>query len=154
MPYGWCIVKQRFESTAFDGEGARLYGGRWNTIGNPMVYTASSHSLAALEIMVNVASPDLLKKYTVFSIEFPDKFVTVLDEKRLPSNWCNSPVPTELQEIGDDWLASKDSVILAVPSTVVPNELIYLIDPAHADFSTLLLSKPHKFVFDPRLIHR
>ena len=153
MSYGWRIVKRRLESSAFDGEGARLHGGRWNTPGNRMVYAASSRSLAILEIMVNVPSPKLLQKYTIFSIEFPEKFVNVLDLKLLPTNWRKSPAPSKLQEIGDKWIASKDSVVLAVPSTIVPDEPNYLIDPAHPDFSSLILNK-RRFVFDDRLVHR
>ena len=154
MPYGWRIVKKRFEATAFDGEGARLYGGRWNTVGNRMVYTASSRSLAALEIVVHTCNTDLLKHYVILSIEFPDKFITTIKQSDLPSNWRVSPAPSELQEIGDDWLNKLKSAILAVPSVIIPEEKNYLLNPAHRDFPSLRMTKPIKFEFDGRLAGR
>lgn len=154
MPLAWRITKRRLQSSAFDGEGARLYGGRWNSPGNRMIYTASSQSLAVLEIMVHVSRPDLLRKYVAFAIEFPSKFARTLDQKRLPKNWAASPAPPELQAIGDEWLTKSDSAILTVPSAVIRDESNYLINPAHPDFSTLFIKEPKKFEFDDRLIKR
>ena len=151
MPTAWRIAKRKFESTAFDGEGARLYGGRWNSTGSRMVYTASSQSLAALEIMVHVSRPALLQKYVALSIEIPDKFVESIDPKKLPKNWLASPPPTRLQQIGDKWLRNGSSAVLAVQSAVIPGEINYLLNPAHADFATLLMAKPTRFTFDNRL---
>lgn len=151
MPTAWRIVKKKFESAAFDGEGARLYGGRWNSIGNPIVYTASSQSLAALEIMVHVSRPALLQKYVALCIEIPRNFVETYALKKLPKDWLASPPPTKLQEIGDKWVRSGSSVVLAVPSAVIPGEINFLLNPAHADFATLLIARPRKFEFDKRL---
>lgn len=154
MPCGWRIVKKRFETTAFDGDGARLYGGRWNTVGNRMIYTASSRSLAALEMVVHVNNTGLLKRYVILSIEFPHKFITTIEQSALPAEWRDSPAPSKLQEIGDDWLSSMKSVVLAVPSVIIPEEKNYLLNPAHPDFSTLRLSNPLRFEFDGRLASR
>lgn len=154
MAYGWRIVKKRFEATAFDGEGARLYGGRWNTVGNRMIYTASSRSLAALEIVIHTSNTDLLTQYVILSIEFPDRFVTSIKQSDLPGDWRDSPAPSRLQEIGDDWLSNMKSAVLAVPSIIIPEEKNYLLNPAHGDFSTLRLTNPLKFEFDSRLASR
>jgi len=151
MPTAWRIVKKKFESSAFDGEAARLFGGRWNSIGYRMVYTASSQSLAALEIMVHISRPELLKKYVALSIEIPSDFIETTNPKNLPKNWLASPPPTKLQEIGDKWVRSGSSVVLAVPSAVIPGENNFLLNPAHADIATLLIAKPVRFEFDRRL---
>ena len=58
----WRITSNKFIKSAFNGEGARLFGGRWNSRGTPLIYTAESKSLAALEILVHLESPDLLQK--------------------------------------------------------------------------------------------
>lgn len=151
MPTAWRIAKKKFESSAFDGEGARLFGGRWNSIGYRMVYTASSQSLAALEIMVHVSRPALLQKYVALGIEIPSNFIETTDPKKLSKDWLASPPPTKLQEIGDKWVRNGSSVVLAVPSAVIPGEINFLLNPAHADFATLLTAKPVRFEFDKRL---
>jgi len=151
MPTAWRIVKKKFESSAFDGEGARLYGGRWNSIGNRLIYAASSQSLAALEILVHVSRPSLLQTYVALSIEIPNDFIETADPGKLPKNWLASPPPTKLQKIGDKWVRSGSSVVLAVPSAVIPGEVNFLLNPTHADFAKLLVRKPVMFEFDKRL---
>ncbi|MDX6710688.1 MAG: hypothetical protein QOH96_1704, partial [Blastocatellia bacterium] len=70
MPTAWRIVKTRLAAQAFDGEGARLYGGRWNSVGVRMVYTAGSLSLAVLEIFVHIENTDILPTYSVCAVHF------------------------------------------------------------------------------------
>ncbi|MGB5166281.1 MAG: RES family NAD+ phosphorylase, partial [Woeseiaceae bacterium] len=118
------------------------------------IYTASSRSLAALEIVVHTSNTDLLTKYVILSIEFPDKFVTTITRSDLPGDWRDSPAPSRLQEIGDDWLSNMTSAVLAVPSVIIPEEKNYLLNPAHRDFSILRLTSPLRFEFDGRLASR
>jgi RES domain-containing protein len=152
MPTAWRIVKTRFAQQAFDGEGARLNGGRWNSVGVRMVYTAGSVSLAVLEILVNLENTDVLPAYSLRAVQFDDAVVSSLDRSRLPANWRDSPSPPELLAIGDAWIASGTSAVLEVPSTVVESESNYLINPAHPDFASLVIETPQPFTFDPRLI--
>jgi RES domain-containing protein len=119
-----------------------------------MIYTASSRSLAALEIVIHTSNTDLLTQYVILSIEFPDRFVTSIKQSDLPGDWRDSPAPSRLQEIGDDWLSNMKSAVLAVPSIIIPEEKNYLLNPAHGDFSTLRLTNPQKFEFDSRLASR
>jgi RES domain-containing protein len=152
MPTAWRIVKRKHESTAFNGEGAALFGGRWNSIGTRMVYLAQSVSLASLEMLVHLDNSNLRLTYSLFSVEFDISLIEPLDHSVLPINWRTSPTPPEVQLIGDDWVKRGSSAVLEVPSVIVPLENNYLINPLHAQFSKLVISGPLKHEFDPRLI--
>jgi RES domain-containing protein len=152
MGRAWRIVKTRFATDAFSGEGARLYGGRWNSPGIAMVYTAGSISLATLELLVHLDNTSVLPSYSICSVDFDDLLVAILDPATLPFDWRQSPPPTSLQIIGDDWISRSSSVLLKVPSAVIENESIYLINPAHTDFKKLVIGAMEAFEVDPRLI--
>ena len=147
----WRITQQRHARTAFSGEGARLFGGRWNSPGTPMVYTAESRSLAVLEILVHLDSPALLDRYVFLEATFDAALVTDLDRARLPRNWQSDPPPPALQNLGDTWAASNTSAILRIPSVLVPEESNLLLNPRHPDFAKITISRPQPFHFDPRL---
>jgi RES domain-containing protein len=152
MPKGWRIVKTRFAAQAFDGEGARLYGGRWNSVGVRMVYTAATISLAVLELVVHLENSDVLPSYSLCAVHFDEAVVTSLDRSRLPVNWADSPGPPELLAIGDAWVAGQSSAVLEVPSAVVESENNYLINPDHSDFKSLIIDPWRPFKLDPRLL--
>jgi RES domain-containing protein len=147
----WRIVKARHAATAFDGQGARRYGGRWNSRGTPMVYTAGSQALAVLEMLVHLESADLLRHYRLMPVTFENRMVKVLNLKTLPANWQRRPTPASLRAIGDAWVASAESLVLRVPSVVVPGEWNYLLNVLHPEFSRLAVGKPIAYRFDPRL---
>ncbi len=148
----WRICKSKHSQNAFDGEGARFYGGRWNSTCFRMIYTAESIALAALEIIVNLGrDTKLIGKYVVIPVEFDVKLAQELNPRLLPKNWKSYPVPCDTQAIGDHWIASQKSVILRVPSVIVPDEHCYLINPRHPDFRKLKIGKPQKFEWDSRL---
>jgi RES domain-containing protein len=150
----WRITKKRRAKTAFSGEGARLYGGRWNSPGVPVVYVAESQSLAVLEVLVHLDSPALLKKYVFLEVDFEASLVLDLDRSFLPKNWQSDPVPEAVQAIGDRWVLSGDSAVLRVPSVLVPGESNFLLNPRHPDFGKVGVSRPLAFRFDPRLARR
>jgi RES domain-containing protein len=152
MATGWRIVKSRHASTAFDGEGARLYGGRWNSPGTRMVYTSSTISLAVLEVLVHLQKANLLSSYSLIAARFDDAFVESLDRSMLPDGWRSYPAPSELQRIGDEWVRSQRSAVLEVPSVIVERESNYLLNPAHPDFSSVVIREPEPFTFDERLL--
>lgn len=147
----WRIVKQKNEKTAFSGEGARLYGGRWNSPGTAMVYTAQSQSLAVLEMLVHLDSADLLGKYVFFEVTIDDSMVAALDPARLPENWRAEPAPNKLRRLGDDWVTGATSVALRVPSSIIPAESNYLLNPKHPEFAKLQIGKAMPFRYDARL---
>jgi RES domain-containing protein len=150
----WRITKYKHAKTAFTGEGARLYGGRWNNPGTVLIYTAQSQSLAILEMLVHLDSPDLLKKYILFAVEIDAASITEIDRSSLPKNWKDDPAPAKLQALGDAWAASHSSVALAVPSALVPGESNYLLNPHHSNFATLRIRKPVAFQFDQRFLRK
>lgn len=152
MIQAWRIVKTRFSAEAFNGDGARLYGGRWNSVGIAMVYTAGSKSLATLELLVHLDSSTLLPNYSICPVRFDDALVEVTDPSVLPRDWRQSPPPTSLQRFGDDWISRQSSVVLSVPSAVVPDEKNYLINPVHKDFKKLSIGTMEPFSLDSRLI--
>lgn len=151
MPRGWRIVKTSRADTAFDGEGARLYGGRWNSPGTAAVYTSQSVSLAVLELLVHLHSSHLLTSYCLIPVDFSDSLVEVVDPASLPSHWREFPASSALREIGDQWAAERRSVVLQVPSAIVPNENNQLILPSHRDFGQVTIGPPTPFQFDTRL---
>jgi RES domain-containing protein len=147
----WRIVKRRLARTAFDGEGARRFGGRWNSKGVAVVYLAQSQSLAALEILVQIDSPPLLEHYAALPVSIDPNLITRIDTSSLPKNWKTYPPPKRIRAIGNDWVAAARSAVLQVPSVIVPLESNYLLNPHHPDFPKLKIGKPVRFTFDPRL---
>jgi RES domain-containing protein len=148
----WRIVKARHATNAFDGEGARLEGGRWNSPGSPMVYTAGSAALAALEMLVHLGRSATLPAYVLIACSFEETLVSRLDRSRLPARWRSYPAPPELQLLGDAWLKSNSSAVLEVPSAVIPTDPNYLLNPGHRDFTSVGVSLPEPFQFDLRLL--
>jgi RES domain-containing protein len=149
----WRIVQRRFAKEAFSGEGARRYGGRWNSPGIAIVFTAQSLALAALEILVHVDSEKLLAKYLAIPVTIEENLVIHLDaseELNLPRNWHAQPASMATRHLGDKWAREGNSAVLRVPSAVIPSESNFLLNPAHADFNKLIVGKPATFEFDPR----
>jgi RES domain-containing protein len=148
----WRITKRRHAKTAFNGAGARKYGGRWNSSGTSVVYTSETQSLAILEILVHLEAPELLQRYVLIGVEIDAQLIEDLDNSRLPRNWRAEPAPVQLRNVGDEWVRSASSVALRVPSALVPAESNFLLNPAHADFRRLAIREPALFSFDERFI--
>ncbi|HEX9997335.1 MAG TPA: RES family NAD+ phosphorylase [Abditibacterium sp.] len=149
------ILKTKRVATAFDGKGASLTGGRWNSVGIPLVYLAESPALAALEILVHIDDSSLLASFSLIPIEFPETCLKVIGEAgcpALPPNWGQIPAPIECAQAGDSWVASEQSLVLRVPSAVVPLGMNYLFNPRHPDFGLLKIGTPQSFPFDQRLL--
>lgn len=152
MPRIWRLVKTKYAAGAFDGEGARVYGARWNSPGVAVAYGSSTVALAVLEVIVHVRVSELLSAYSIASADVPDDLVEVLPSGQLPANWRQFPPPSEAAAIGDTWIAAARGVALAVPSVIVPSELNYLLNPQHPAFARIVIRDPQPFVFDERLL--
>jgi RES domain-containing protein len=152
MAIAWRIVQAQVSDSAFSGEGARRYGGRWNSKGHAVVYTSGSISLAILEILVHIQIYDILEEYVYIPVEFDPKLSMTLNPPELPENWNTDPSLQTIKQMGDSWVENQRSVILKVPSAIVPTENNYLINPAHPAFGKLKIGEPASFEFDPRLI--
>lgn len=146
----WRIVKRKYADPAFSGEGARRAGGRFNSPGQPVVYTSESLALAELEMLVHLPTDRLLASYVAFRAHVPSERIDVLDREVLPSNWRSDPAPQSIREIGDEWLWAETSLALRVPSAVVPSEDNVLINPSHPGFEDVQIDGP----FDPEIDER
>ena len=146
----WRVVKHQFAENAFDGQGARLFGGRWHSVGRAAVYTSATTSLALLETLVH-ADLGLLPSYITIPVTFEDDLVERVDPGELPPIWRTYPAPYELQQIGDDWVASQRSCVLEVPSVIVPHESNFILNPKHPAMRSVEIGSPIRLDTDPRL---
>ena len=154
MIRAWRIVKSRHLADAFSGEGARQYGGRWNSPGTAVVYTAESRALAALELLVHLHTSQILASYSIIPVDFAEQLVRTVEQADLPRTWRAYPSPVENKAIGDAWVAEQRSAVLAVPSAVVDGDRIFLTNPAHPDFRRVTIGQAEPFVFDERVLKR
>ena len=148
----WRLIKTKYASTAFDGEGARIYGARWNSPGTRVAYAADNSALAVLEVLVHLKSGAILSSYSLVTATIPDGLVEVIDKLILPVDWNSSPVPPKVQAIGDLWIRSGTSLALRVPSAIVPGSNNVLINPQHPDIAYFAVDAIEPFAFDARLL--
>ena len=151
MQTAWRLIKSRFARSAFGGEGARLYGSRWNSKGVAVAYAADSAALAVLEVLVHLQNPAILDAYSLATAAIPDELIESLPPRDLPANWRESPPSAVTQAIGDAWVASARSAVLRVPSAVLDHGHVYLLNPAHPDFRKIKVKPTTPFRFDRRL---
>ena len=146
----WRLCRRKH--AAFDGEGARAAGGRWNRRGTAVVYTSATLSLAVLEYFVNLpaaaAPPDLVAVSAELPADIP---MTSLNLSDLPRGWRKYPAPDALADLGTRWAEEGKTAILAVPSAVVPQERNYLLNPAHPRFREIKTGKPEPLSLDSRM---
>ena len=135
---------------ANDGNGAAQYGGRWNHKGLPLIYATESRALCALEILA--AGHEFANDYIAIPIEIPDDITRrVLSITELPQGWNSAEHGNSTRELGTTWAHSMETVILVVPSAVLPREQNYLINPQHPDFGRVTFHDAETFFFDQRL---
>lgn len=147
----WRIAREAH--AALDGEGARLYGARWTPPGTPAVYASSHLSLAALEYLVHIDAEDAPDDLVALRISVPDDVTELAcSPSSLPPDWRQTPPPPECQEIGKDWARSREALLLRVPSVLVPEESIVLVNPLHPDAVGVRLAGSRPFSYDVRLL--
>ena len=149
----WRICAARRAATAFDGEGSRLFGGRWNPKGVAVVYCSSTLSLATLESFVHFdpgAAP--AGPHVSFRASLPDGVpVEHVDRAKLPRDWRDYPAPAALGAMGAAWAKARRTVALLVPSAVTPVEDNVLVNPHHPDMAKVVIDAAEPFAFDPRM---
>jgi len=146
----WRVCRK--EHVAFDGQGGRITSGRWHHRGSPVVYTAGSLALAALEFFVHIPAGINLAEFVAVSADIPDRLkVENLSPAELPEAWRNPYHIEDLRDAGTEWLLSRRTVALAVPSAVIPIENNYLLNPLHKDFARIRVHPPEPFEFDYRM---
>lgn len=135
------------------GTGARIYGGRWNHAGYPVVYTSGSRSLAALEFLVHVPMALAPDNLSIAEINIQENVKREsIKVRRLPSSRLDYPAPDKLATIGTNWIKSKSSLLLDISSAVVDKEVNTLINPLHPDLKYVSVAIVEKFSFDSRLL--
>ena len=148
---GWRIVKEKHAKSAFSGEGARIFEGRWNSAGVRMVYCSENLALAALEILVHTQPVTMRDKFRAFRVTFDETLMTIVDLKKLPRGWNAQPPGPISKHIGDEWIKLGRSAVLALPSVLVLLERTFLLSPKHRDFAKIKIKDAGVFVLNPRL---
>jgi RES domain-containing protein len=132
------------------GNGAKLYGGRWNVPGLPVVYTSEHISLCVLEMLVNISLPESQLNYHLIQLQIPDGAeIAMITQKKLKTNWQNDEAYTQF--MGSEFLKNKQSLVLKIPSAVISEEYNYLLNPLHTLFNKVHIVKSFPFKFDKRL---
>jgi RES domain-containing protein len=146
------LAPRTFAATAadaFSGLGGLYADGRWNVKGVRIVHTASSLSLASLELLAHLQRTTSVAEHVYYVIDVPDRLIVT--PTALPSGWDCIPPTAASRAFGATWLRALRSVGLVVPSVVIPLEFNLLLNPAHPEFSlTWVVSGPHLYRFDPR----
>jgi RES domain-containing protein len=152
MTVAWRIVKRSRARGAFSGEGARLFGGRWNLRGTPAVYLSESLALAALEVFVHLGPAHAHLDLASIRVDIPDSLTIddlTLDD--LPGDWRSEPASRGTQRLGTDWIAAKTAPLLRVPSVLIPVEHNLVLDTSSPAAGALVFGVPEPFGFDPRM---
>ena len=123
--------------------GAMDAGGRWNSIGTPMLYTAQHLSLACVEVLVHLDKSELPRDYAWSRADMDDELEQLLVSDLRHVSSC--------QSAGDRWARESGQLAIRVPSVVIPEEFNILLNPTHADYGSVKWSVPRPFRFDPRL---
>lgn len=144
------LVAPKWAATAMSGEGARLYGGRWNSPGRPMVYLSTSRALAALELLVHLTTPGSRRiPRTMITARVPQNLI--VGEFWKENGWQKNPPGKSSTDQGDNWLAVGKTAGVLAPSTLIPEEHNLLLNPLHENFGEVQVVGTCRFYFDSRL---
>jgi len=150
------IDRQKYLPTTLRGIGAASSDGfRWNSLHTHMVYTSESKSLAMLEISVHLdLAQDLPTDRYFVDIDIPNNLnILELSLEDLPNSWNSKPPLKESQLLGDKFVYENAAAVLKVPSSIIPSESNYLINPFHSDSAGIKIVKKEKIIFDQRLFN-
>jgi RES domain-containing protein len=146
------IVQAHWAATAMDGEGARRFGGRWNEVGVPAVYLAESRALAALEILVHAPREALALEWRIIEVQISADLIEKQGISRLPAGWRDQPSSLAAQKHGSRWMRDSGKLGLLLPSVIIPEEAVLLLNTRHPEMRDLRISRPQSFDFDARLL--
>jgi|ERR1700730_2193404 len=145
------LCKARYSDSVLSGDGGLHADGRWHTQGRPIVYCASSESLAVLELRVHIGSFLPHDGFAMHEIDFPDRLIETIDHQQLPIGWNSVPHSHVSQAVGDAWLKQRRSTALRVPSIQSNTEFNLLLNPKHEDATSLIIRSTRVYEFDARL---
>ncbi|WP_413495442.1 RES family NAD+ phosphorylase [Shewanella baltica] len=145
------IVSKQYVDSAWNGQGAAMYGGRWNSLGVPMVYTSPSLSLAVLEVLVHLKSPRRFNNFVTLELEMSESDLMMLPTSELAEDWRYNEIMS--RGLGDTFIESESAAGLMVPSFIVPLEHNVLVNPTHpVVLESIKNAVELKYQIDPRLI--
>jgi RES domain-containing protein len=145
------IAKEKY-ITDLSGNGAKQHGGRWNNVGNNMLYTSENISLSLLEILCNIQMVFIQNNLALIELKITNSdLLDTLPFNELPINWHQYPSPNILQNIGDNFLKKGKFLGLKVPSAIVNEEKNILLNPFHQKFGEVKIVNQKKYVVDNRL---
>ena len=151
----WRICRAPYAAEAFSGEGARRFGGRWNSRGVPMVYASTSLSLAAIELYVHLEPGQTPPDLVYLSATLPDgEPARTIQQTELPPDWWSDDIAVSAEstrQLGDAWIRSRSSLAIQVPSVPIRVEWNVLLNPLHPRISELRIEPAEPFVFDARM---
>ncbi len=136
------------------GRGAETAGGRWNSKGVPVLYTAGSRALATVEVAVHTPLGNLPEDYCMVTLELPDGPIAAIKQKDLPADWNSWPAPVTIKQFGDSFIEEGEFLILKVPSATVDGDFNYLINPQHRKAGEIRVLSVRLFSFDKRLFKK
>jgi RES domain-containing protein len=147
------LTKARYADDAFSGKGSMRFDGRWHRRGVRIAYASDAPASALLEVIAHTeASSRLQHEYVLFEVRLdPDEHLLTVGPGLLPDDWRAVPWPDSTQEIGTLWYEEQASVVLDVPSAVVPRQRNFVVNVAHPRFDELEIDGPDPFEIDPRL---
>jgi RES domain-containing protein len=151
MPLFFRICQTRHAANALSGEGSRLFGGRWNPPGLSAVYLAESRALAALEILVHSRMDVIRLNWSLVEVEVPESLIETPVSADLPAAWDIQPKSLAARSFGEEWLRNRSNVGLRLPSAVIPEENVLLLNPNSPCITEIRVSPPRRFPFDARL---
>jgi RES domain-containing protein len=147
----WRICRAKFAGEAFSGEGARRYGGRWNSPGIAMVYSSSSLALAAIELFVHLEPNQQPDDLVAIAAELPKgEPAERVEPGRLPRGWWKNDY-APLRTLGDKWAREERSLAVEVPSAALRDEWNVLVNPLHPGIAAVEIEDPQPFRFDARM---
>jgi RES domain-containing protein len=135
----------------WDGTGASLFGGRWNSPGKSIIYGSLSYSCAMLEILAHANIGRVPKTHQYVIVDIPnDVSVEIVGEKMLPEGWYSED-NAAAWAFGDQWIKQVRSAIMVVPSVIARLDQNALVNPLHPDALKLIVPEPKKVIWDKRL---
>jgi len=147
----WRICRERYALDAFSGEGARRFGGRWNSRGVPMVYASTSLALAAIELFVHLEPGQAPRDLVSIGAELPGGEPALQwDEAILPAQWRGDELGP-MRDLGDAWVRDRRSLAVFAPSVPIRQEWNVLVNPLHPQIAEIRADQPQPFVFDARM---
>ena len=131
------------------GAGGLRYSARWHTKGRPIIYASEHPAGAFSEFLVHIDLEDIPDSFQLITIEIDENTTAPdLEPDQLPRGWMTNTKTS--RAAGDNWLKGGTSLLLRVPSVIIPDAYNMLINPSHPDADKMRITKSEKVPLDPR----